>query len=73
VLKQQVGISASIFVVGNQDIEDMQQNLSKVNTRYICRDEKYGIQMPKSVNEALQINREIGLTYGPIQSRRKCG
>jgi Reverse transcriptase (RNA-dependent DNA polymerase) len=37
--------------------------LSKVNTRYLRKDEKYGIQMPKSVNDALQLDRDSGTTY----------
>jgi hypothetical protein len=38
--------------------------LSKVaNTRYLCKEEKYGIVMPKSVNEALSIDCQTGSTY----------
>jgi Reverse transcriptase (RNA-dependent DNA polymerase) len=37
--------------------------LLKVNTRYIRKEDKYGIQIPKSVNEALRIDRETGTAF----------
>jgi hypothetical protein len=38
-------------------------NISKVKTRYWKRTHKYGIEIPKSVKEALAIDEETGTTY----------
>jgi hypothetical protein len=37
--------------------------LSKLNTRYMRREEKFGIIIPKSVREALDIDAETGTTF----------
>jgi Reverse transcriptase (RNA-dependent DNA polymerase) len=37
--------------------------ISKVNTRYLRREVKYGIAVPKSVTEALKLDQESGTTH----------
>jgi hypothetical protein len=37
--------------------------ISKIKTRYLRREEKFGILLPKSVREALQFDKEDGKTY----------
>jgi hypothetical protein len=45
--------------------------ISAVNKRYWKRTHKYGIQVPKSVAEAYEIDKENGGIVGHSQFRRK--
>jgi hypothetical protein len=45
--------------------------VSAVKTRYQKRTHKFGIRIPKTVREALEIDRDTKLCYGPTQSKRK--
>ena len=37
--------------------------ISKMKSRYLRRDQKYGIEIPKTVQRALEIDKETGTTY----------
>lgn len=45
--------------------------IAKVKSKYWKRTHKFGIQVPKSVREALEIDRETGTDFGTKLSRKK--
>jgi hypothetical protein len=75
-LKESNGIEIAEFVVGNHLVEEpvfkwwvskvlRKQNriISKVKSRYWKTTHKFGIQLPHSMEEALQINEETGMDF----------
>jgi hypothetical protein len=40
--------------------------IAKVKTRYHCRTHKYGVQLPKTVREAMEIDRLTGTTFSKM-------
>jgi hypothetical protein len=75
-LKESNGIEIAEFVVGNRLVEEpvfkwwvpkvlRKQNriISKVKSRYWKTTHKFGIQLPHSMEEALQINEETGMDF----------
>jgi hypothetical protein len=45
--------------------------LSKLNTRYVRSEEKFGITIPKSVREALELDMESNTTYWADSIRKE--
>lgn len=44
-------------------LKKRQRIISKIKTRYFRKEQKFGIALPKTVQEALQLDRESGTTY----------
>jgi hypothetical protein len=42
------------------------------SARYLMRHHKFGIELPKTVEEALEIDRPTNTNFGAMLSRRKC-
>lgn len=48
---------------GYEYILKRQRIIAKIKTRYFRKDQKFGITLPKTVKEALQLDRDSGTTY----------
>lgn len=44
-------------------LKKRQRIIAKIKTRYFRKEQKFGIPLPKTVQEALQFDRESGTTY----------
>jgi hypothetical protein len=61
-------------------LKTREQIISKLNMRYFRKQDKYGIQMQKTVREALQIDKDTDSTYwleaikkeSQVRGRRPC-
>jgi hypothetical protein len=54
-------------------IKKKERIISKIKTRYLQRDQKFGILIPKTVKEALKIDEETGTTYWADAIKKEMG
>jgi hypothetical protein len=54
-----------------QTLKIRERTISKLNTRYLRRGDKYGIQLPKTVCEALHIDKETRTSFWSDSNKKE--